>query len=348
MNPSDTVLSSAFDQLDSWLVEQQEKKRTLDPVFCRHLEAARELKQAGWRPANTQNTYLKDFEVPQIVLFDILTNRFPLVKTAQQVAEDLFIKTAKEAESVCLIDIGIGRGFQVIRLLDSLQANTNVSSVFVLGIEISKEAILFTEKELSDRAATSRFKLDFQILHTAVEQISWDQVRSLLPANPSCLLVNASLCLHHIQSQADRMKLFEQVQKLSPDLFIVIEPNADTNNEDYPKRLLNAVEHFSSLYDYVNLLPFDSAESNSLKTFFSNDFIDPVVYPDECRFERLQTASQWNLNAKAAGLQQVDVFSEASGVSIPHLEKLAHEAPTLTFSFEKIPLLSVMGFKGSR
>jgi hypothetical protein len=141
------------------------------------------------------------------------------------------------------------------------------------------------------------------------------------------------------------MELFVQVKNLSPDLFIVIEPNADTNNEEYPKRLLNAVEHFSSLYDYVNLLPLDSAESNSLKTFFSNDFIDPVAYPDDCRFERLQTASQWSLYAKAAGLQEVDVFSQASGVSIPHLEKLAQDAPTLTFSFEKTPLLSVMGFK---
>lgn len=348
MKSSNPSISTAFDQLDDWILDQKEKNRNFDSIFCQHLEAAKQLKREGWVPSNTQNTYLKDFEIPQIVLFDILTNRFPLVKTAQQIAEDLFIKSAQGAQSVCLIDIGIGRGFQVMRMLDSLQANTDVSNVFVLGIEISKEAILFTENELAARAATARFKLDFHILHTAVEEISWDQVRSLLPANYSCLLVNASLCLHHIQSQADRMELFVQVNKLSPDLFIVIEPNADTNNEEYSTRLINAVEHFSSLYNYVNLLPFDSAESNSLKTFFSNDFIDPVAYPDECRFERLQTATQWNLFAKTAGFQQVDVFSAAREVSLPHLEKADQEAPTLTFSFKKVPLLSVMGFKGGR
>lgn len=52
-----------------------------------HLESNLSLKAKGWRPDAIQNTYLKEFEVPQIVLSDILTNRFPLLQKAQYIAE---------------------------------------------------------------------------------------------------------------------------------------------------------------------------------------------------------------------------------------------------------------------
>ena len=65
---------SAFVGIEQWRQEQLQKGRELDPLFLQHLESNLSLKSKGWRPDAIQNTYLKEFEVPQIVLFDILTN----------------------------------------------------------------------------------------------------------------------------------------------------------------------------------------------------------------------------------------------------------------------------------
>ena len=154
-----------------------------------------------------------------------------------------------------------------------------------------------------------------------------------------------SLSSDHIQTNTKRIELFEIIRQVHPNLMILIEPYADTASENYAERLINASEHFSALYDYVNRLSFTQEEERSLKTFFSNDFFDPVVLPDEFRFERLQMASQWLEHASKAGLKALSLHRYPAEFPISHIQNEQREEGHLVFSFQGTPLLSVIGMQ---
>lgn len=336
---------SAFIEIEQWKQDQLQKGRELDPLFLQHLEYNLALKAKGWTPDTIQNTYLKEFEVPQIVLFDILTNRFPLLQKAQSIAEKAYCDTAAYAKEVCIIDIGIGRGFQVFRLLDKLSLNPVIKKITLIGIEISAPALDFTRQQLQGKQSTYPFALEYHLLNMEVEKLTLSELLSILPEKRKCTLVNASLTLHHIQANAKRIEMFEIIRQIHPDLMVLIEPHADTASENYTERLINAAEHFSVLYEYVNRLSFTQEEERSLKTFFSNDFFDPVVLPDAFRFERLQTASQWLDHAKKGGMKPLSLHRYAAEFPIAHIQTEQREEGHLVFSFQDMPLLSVMGMQ---
>lgn len=334
--------ASAFIEIEKWRQDQLLKGRELDPLFLQHLENNLALKAKSWMPETIQNTYLKEFEIPQIVLFDILTNRFPLLQKAQWIAEKAYCDAAASADHVCIIDIGIGRGFQVFRLLEKLSLQPLIKKVTLIGIEISAPALDFTRQQLQVKQTTYPFALEYHLLNKEVEQLTLSELLSLLPDGRRCTLVNASLTLHHIQSNDKRIELFEIIRQIHPDLMVLIEPHADTASEHYAERLINAAEHFSALYDYVNRLSFTREEERSLKTFFSNDFFDPVVLPDAFRFERLHMASQWLGHAVKAGLRAMSLHRYAAEFPITHIQTEQKEEGYLVFSFQGTPLLSVI------
>lgn len=334
---------SAFIEIEKWRQDQLKKGRKLDPLFLQHLESNLSLKSKGWKPDAIQNTYLKEYEVPQIVLFDILTNRFPLLQKAQYIAEKAYCDAAADAEEVCIIDIGIGRGFQVFRLLEKLSLNHGIKKITLIGIEISAPALDFTRQQLQDKQSTYPFVLEYHLLNMEVEELTLSKLLSFLPEQRECTLVNASLTLHHIQTNAKRIELFEIIRHIHPDLMVLIEPHADTASENYTERLINAAEHFSVLYEYVSRLSFTQEEERSLKTFFSNDFFDPVVLPDAFRFERMQTASQWIDHALENGLKPLSLHQYAAEFPISYIQTEKREEGHLVFSFKDTPLLSVIG-----
>lgn len=335
--------ATAFTEIEKWRQDQLQEGRELDPLFVQHLENNLSLKAKGWVPDSIQNTYLKDFEVPQIVLFDILTNRFPLLQKAQWIAEKAYCDAAASAEHVAIIDIGIGRGFQVFRLLEKLSLNASIKKITLIGIEISAPALDFTRQQLQDKQPAYPFALEYHLLNMEVENLSISQLVSLLPEKRDCTLVNASLTLHHIQKNEKRIALFDIIRQVQPELMVLIEPHADTASENYAERLINAAEHFSALYEYVNSLSFTQEEERSLKTFFANDFFDPVVLPDAFRFERLQMASQWMDHAAKGGLKALSLHRYAAEFPIAHIQTEQREEGHLVFSFQDTPLLSVIG-----
>ena len=49
-----------------------------------------------------ENTYLRNLEIPQILLFDILANRFPLVIEAQNIIGRALVESVKEKTHITL------------------------------------------------------------------------------------------------------------------------------------------------------------------------------------------------------------------------------------------------------
>jgi hypothetical protein len=179
-----------------------------------------------------------------------------------------------------------------------------------------------------------------------VELITYDVIKAQIPEHCDCLMVNASLTLHHIQQKESRLNLFSFIKQLNPQLMILIEPDADTMNEDYVQRLLNAAKHFSALYNYVNTLDcMNEAEANHLKSFFANDFFDPIVLPDSHRFERLQTSTQWIDLLSSVGLKPLNLDPNEYSVYIPNIDCTIMKEGYFNLSYCGTPLISVIAIE---
>jgi hypothetical protein len=334
-----------FRELAAWLQTQQLKQRIFDPVFMDHLVNGLKARNHDWTVENSQNTYLRKFEVPQIVLFDILANRFPLVIEAQKTATRHFVKQAAGARHLCILDIGIGRGMQMIRLLKSLEHLPGLETINLIGIEISKPAMDHAAADLASLQAGFGVGLEYKLLNAAVESLRTEELLNLLPTHRDRLLVNASLTLHHIQEMEDRRKLFIILKQLNPNLLVIIEPNADTFTEHTENRMINAAQHFSALYDYVNTLSLFPEEIKSLKTFFANDFFDPMAIPNAHRFEKLTRSETWSGLLRSAAFIPAESTELLVSDAIENIDIAYPEPGVVSFSFGNTPLLSILGFR---
>lgn len=340
------LVQQAIKNVENWIKENNQAGVVMDSVFLSHLEKGIQLKKSNWVPESIQNTYLKEFEIPQILLFDLLTKKFPLVTVCQQIAEKAFLKAASGKREICILDIGIGRGFQMMRLLDALQNVDSILKVKLIGVEISTDALNFTLSKLNEQKNNYKFELNFHLINSPVELITHDVIKAQIPVNCDCFMVNASLTLHHIQQTESRINLFNIIKQLNPQMMILIEPDADTMNDDYAQRLLNAAKHFSALYNYVNTLDvMNEAEANNLKSFFANDFFDPIVLPDSHRFERLQTSTQWIDLLLSVGLKTLNLDPNEYSVYIPNIECTIKKEGYFNLSYAGTPLISVIAIK---
>lgn len=313
-----------------------------DHQVIEHLEKALQYRNEKKSPDAVRNTYLRDLDIPQIVLFDILANRFPLVINAQQLITSAIIKKAKGKKHITIIDLGIGRGLQILRILDAFDKFLSLTSVTIIGIEIVPEALSHTTKLLLERKEKSAYELSFQPLLQSVEAIEPTVLSALIPSQNEMLFVNASLTLHHIQATKDRISLLQKLKSLAPDLLTLIEPDTNCHTDDFNQRLLNVYEHFNGLYLYINKLDLTQAEKSGLKQFFSTELFDAVALPDEHRFERYEPGAHWVHHAALAGFHADPESLNCHNIQIPDICVALAPEDYCSFSFQEARLLSTI------
>lgn len=314
-----------------------------DPQFLEHLESGLNYRLQEPATIPSVNTYLKPYEVPQIVLFDILANRFPIVLESQRLLEEWVMQQSKGHRRLCIIDIGIGRGLQMVRLLHALNDRQTPLELTLIGIELNEEALAAAVTQMEIVKERMNYSFHFHPLAGAIETMDFTKVRQLIPDSADFLVVNASLTLHHIQSGRARNDLFRKLKTLHPDLLTLTEPNASTYTDELEKRICEAVSHFYALYHYTNTLPLTGEEKRSLKTFFSNDFFDPIALPNEARFEKLETGAQWVARAQKGGFQPLMPSAVRQGATaIPHIIEEELAPGYINFRYGPVNLLSVI------
>ncbi len=312
-----------------------------DPELVAQLRTGLDIR-FGQRSQPLGNTYLKPFEVPQIVLFDVLANRFPLVVESQRLVADLFLRCAQGHRHLFLLDIGIGSGVQAAFFLRELARCKDLLSVTLVGTDLLADALAACTGRLEALAADLPYRLRFVPVHCPTEKLDFDAIRSLVPADATCRLCNASLTLHHLQQADERQVFFDRLSQLCPDVFTVIEPDADGFTDDFDRRLLQVFRHFNALYRFVGTLDLASAEKSALKTFFARDFLDPVAFPDAHRYEKLQPAGDWLRYAAKAGFKPFDRRALPAPRPIPGIRTFFHPAGHFGFHFRGVRLLTVL------
>ena len=316
-----------------------------DEELVNHLRRALHARFQGIPPEQVQNTYLKEFEIPQIRLFDILANSFSLVLEAQKLVGKCIISLANNQRHLCLIDIGIGRSVQMARILQSLNECKHIETVTLIGIEIQKDSLEFSKNLLDEMKKSLHFNLNFYPINQSIEEIGFDKIHGLIPSNNGKLIINASLALHHVQSIETRTRILSILASLNPDLLTLIEPNVNCFANDFEERCMNAYEHFGALYAYINTLALKDEEKKGLKQFFSNELFDAIALPDEYRFEKYDLSNNWCALGKSFGLSNFNIEQFVEVEAIPGIKITFNDNGFVNLAFGQTDILGIIALK---
>ncbi len=287
---------------------------------------------------NHENIYLRNYEVSQIQLFDILIAKLPYVKYSQAIVNNKIAALLDDMQEATLLDIGIGLGTQVRNILHQCRETKRLKKLIVVGIEPGAEALATAEQSIHSLQAEMPFTIEFKGFHGFAEEMDLTTINYGTPN----LIVNASLALHHIQTNEKRMQVLEQIKSLNPAGLFLIEPNVNHFEPSFLKRFCNCFNHFYALFKTIDGLDIHPNEKSALKLFFGREMEDIIGKPEAERFEKHEPAITWinrlsQLNYEINSNQLNLPVAYESGVHIA-----AHSEGFIGFTFEKETVLSII------
>lgn len=290
---------------------------------------------------NSENDhlYLKQFEISQIELFNILIEKFPFVKYSQKIVNDAIVRSMDAAEVVTLMDVGIGQGTQMLNVIESAKSLTELKKLHIIGIEPFTEALLNADENINAMRSQVHFEIEFTPINAFAEQVDFEKLNKKIEGR---LIVNASLALHHLQTSAQRDEVLAAIHKLNPAALLMIEPNVNHYETDYAKRFVNCYNHYYSIFKVIDGLDISNQDKNALKVFFGREIDDVMGKSETDRYEKHELANTWISRLHQKGFRimpemlRTPVSSEA-GVRIGH-----HHEGYLGFTYEKETVLAVI------
>jgi uncharacterized tellurite resistance protein B-like protein len=244
------------------------------------------------------NLYLRDYDVSQIRLFNLLATRFPPVTLASATAIEILARKAQGRRKLVVLDIGIGTGRQMAAFIDRLaRLDPAPEQLVVIGLEPMPAALNEAEKLIHQTGRQAGIAIDFWPLPGLVEELpdtQWERIRKA----PGDLLINASFAVHHIRGLPSgpepRARLFRKLHTLHPLILVLSEPNSDHHAEDVTKRLENSWSHFGLVFGLIDELDISLADQRALKIcFFGREIEDILGMKERDRTERHEALETW-------------------------------------------------------
>jgi hypothetical protein len=216
--------------------------------------------------------------------------------------------------------------------------NKQLRKLVVVGIEPGAEALVHAEKTILAMQAEMPFSIVFKGYHGFAENMD---IAAIDYGTPN-LIVNASLALHHIQTDDQRNSVLSQIKQLNPTGLFLIEPNVNHFELSFLVRLCHCYRHFYALFKTIDGLDIYPNEKSALKMFFGREMEDIIGKPESERFEKHEPATKWIHRLKAlyyvlkSEQLNIPVASE-SGVHIAN-----HDEGFIGFTFENETVLSII------
>lgn len=250
--------------------------------------------------------YLRQYEIPQIVLFDLLIHQLPFVSLAHSTVNLQAANDSKGARHVIWMDIGAGRGIQIKNLIQELQLTCpDLKLLTIIAIEPFREALDTTCQTLRDLKLSVPFEISVYSFCAFAENIDKDQLDAVIPRSADLFLVNSALTLHHIPEKQQREDTFRLLKTLGSDFIYLIEPDSDHYHEDWLIRTKHAYRHFKAVFNTIDQLPLSPRDKNGLKLFFGREIEDIAGKTNTLRFEKHEPAHRWKHYLEQAGYTAV-------------------------------------------
>jgi hypothetical protein len=299
--------------------------------------------------AELGNLYLLPDQGAQIQTFNLMAEKFPVVHFSQEIVNRACLEALQGASDVTILDIGIGTGQQMVRLLEQrFQQGEIPSQVHVIGIEPAEESLKQAEAallSLAERYSTAIRFTRFQQSAESLNDAEWQQLDSLLTDRSGKLIVNGSFALHHIRPARLRTAIFTRLKQAKPDLLTLIEPYADFLTTDVATRFTHAWHHYGLVFRALDQLDVLTADKNAMKSMFFRREIQDVLSDDAYRVEQFETGEMWISRLKQAGFQLAPLAAtEGSLPNCPFVSLVRHEE-YLTMDINGYPILSILAAK---
>ncbi len=315
----------ARDVLDI-LVDRQLDRESDDDV--RYYVFANALaKRISTEPSASINLYLRQYEQPQIELFNLVARHLPTVSAAGAVANRMLARHLGGRRAVTLLDIGIGTARQEVALLHEMaRAGTLPERLTVVAVEPNAQCLAIAERALLDTTAELGIQLRFRGIGSVIEDLTPRQWESLRTADEP-LVVHAAFATHHIRANQGegREEVFARLRALDPDAIVLCEPNADHHNRSFVRRFENAWDHFSRTFHLIDQLDIAPRDRRAMKLFFTREIEDILANDEAERCERHEPVDAWSARLMRNGFAPTADLAHAAEVETSHIATSVHE-----------------------
>ncbi|MBL7812827.1 MAG: hypothetical protein JNL57_11435 [Bacteroidetes bacterium] len=285
-----------------------------------------------------QHIYLKNDEVPQIQLFNILIEKFPFVKYSQIITNKAITETIGDSKEAAIIDIGIGQGVQMLHVIELAKKLPKLKKLNIIGIEPFSDALIQAEKNIMAQAKNVHFTIEFTGVNNFAENVDFSPFINI----SDTLIINASLALHHIQTEEKRSQIISKFKQLNPAAFLLIEPNVNHYETNFCNRFINCFNHYYNLFLVIDRLDIDEKDKNALKLFFGREISDVIGKEEKDRFEKHEKATKWIERMQNAGFSLNTSMLKSPVESESGVDIRIHNEGFMGFTHQIETILAVM------
>ena len=289
-----------------------------------------------------EHIYLKQFEIPQIVLFDILIRKMPFVVYGHKIVNEEIAEILQGVRKAVLMDVGIGRGLQVMNLIKLLKKNICLKELTIIGVEPSGEALQVASETISKIAGEVPFKIIFNSVEGMAEEANEARLQHLIPQQYETFIVNSAFTLHHIQQREKRQDFFQLLKKINADHVFLLEPYSDHYTNDWKQRVLNAYHHYGTVFNVIDQLDVSAEERKGLKVFFGREIDDVAGFADSQHYERHEEGQQWVEYLRQAHFNISSFQNVPGNIDKPAIDFVQDEKGYLKMEHDGLTILSII------
>ncbi|MBW5447027.1 GAI protein [Cohnella sp. CFH 77786] len=311
-----------YDRLHSLLLEPGNAGETDAPAklsrFAEGLEIAKHpgdllpylfaksmLKRVNPEQHEQMNLYLRQHDIPQITLFNLLAQKIPFVAHAAPLANGLLARYIHSDADISFLEVGIGTGRQIVSLLQELHRQGKRPATFTLhAIEPNQDCLQQAQRNVMQAASSCGIRVVFHPIPYEIERMP-DEAWKRIAAGSGSLLVNAAFALHHIRDMeggsAAKDEVLSKIRSLRPAILVMCEPDSDHQTSDRMSRFNNCWRHFSAVFEFIDKLDLLPEHNRALKIFFGREIEDIIANPEHTRCERHESTTNWITRLKKAG-----------------------------------------------
>lgn len=251
------------------------------------------------------NLYLRQFELQQISLFNLLAQHLPTVRLSVEVSNEILAGFLGGRDEVALLDLGIGTGRQEAALLRMLaQRGELPRRLTVFAVEPDADSLREAGEALRATAGEVGVELEFHALNRTAEELE-DEHWARIGAARGPLVMHAAFAAHHIRDRGDgycaRSEFFRRLRLLNPLAVVLCEPSSDHHTHLLGERFENAWRHFGLTFDLIDRAGLPAREAAAIKMFFAREIRDILGNAEDARCERHENVNTWVERLRRAG-----------------------------------------------
>jgi hypothetical protein len=313
-----------------------------------HLIAESLMRRIDRQLVESKNIFVQEFDVPQTELFYSMAEAVPFVYIGHDLANQVLEQAVRDLDYFTILDIGIGNGGQVKKLLDVLAGTGGgLKAVEVIGLDPVEKNLAEARVRLEQAGKSYPFKVDFRSLCSLVEELRDGDFQSIQESSKGNLVINSAFTFHHtshpLNDPTTRTELLGRLASLKPRVLTLVEPNSNHDTEELTKRVHHSWEHFGNVFALVDEAGIDMSHKYLIKgKFFARELRDIFGVSDHFRCERHELYDSWLLRLFKAGFKPVDLGAVSAQLP-PYCQYDVSEG-LVRLNYNDITIVAVMAF----